>query len=73
MSDPTDDAIIDDLDFDDDEVEVEDPLELFSRLFQTDDGENICDVLTSINQTLNVQNNLLKVIAKGIQQTGLKK
>ena len=55
-------------DQDDDEFEVEDPLELMTRLFQTDDGDNICDVLTSINDSIQQQTNVLKVIAKLLQQ-----
>ena len=55
-------------DQDDDEFEVEDPLELMTRLFQTDDGDNICDVLTNINDSIQQQTNVLKVIAKLLQQ-----
>jgi len=69
---PMDDADFDEEDIlddqDDDEFEVEDPLELMTRLFQTDDGDNICDVLTNINDSIQQQTNVLKVIAKLLQQ-----
>ena len=35
-----------------DDIEVEDPLELISRLFQTEEGDNVCDVLSSINNSI---------------------
>lgn len=60
--------LLEDQEDDDDEFEVEDPLELMTRLFQTDDGDNVCDVLTNINDSIQQQTNVLKVIAKLLQQ-----
>ena len=51
-----------------DDIEVDDPMELISRLFQNDDGENVCDILTNINESIQSQTNVLKIIGKILQQ-----
>jgi len=51
-----------------DDIEVDDPMELISRLFQNDDGENVCDILTNINESIQAQTNVLKIIGKILQQ-----
>ena len=51
-----------------DEIEVEDPMEMFLNLFQSDEGENICDILSSIRDLLSQQIQVQKLLVKSIRE-----
>ena len=51
----------------DDDIEVEDPLELITRLFQTEEGENVCDVLSNVNDSIREQTQVMKYLVKMLQ------
>ena len=50
------------------DIEVEDPMEMFVNLFQSEEGENICDILASIRDLLSQQVQVQKLLVKSIRE-----